>query len=276
MVRAAQVKASGLVDRRQRGWADRPSEWAHVCNICGWHGIAFAGPAHSEAADCPSCASVARDRYLHWCWTHRVRYSRRQRVLETSPRLGEQYRRHMSQVVSYVASDYDESAHRAMLKLDLQDLQLPDASFDVILTPHVLEHVPDTDAALRELFRVTAPGGSVFLMVPMATGLTAAPTEPEYHADHTLVYWNFGWDLGDKLRAAGFSVECLVTQPLIDRVRRGQFDTNLTASDMDELSLLKHAALRDLTAIAGEREAIRYGFVPDAYFIVWHGGVPTA
>ncbi|MBO0693653.1 MAG: methyltransferase domain-containing protein [Acidimicrobiaceae bacterium] len=189
--------------------------------------------------------------------------------------MGEQYRRHMSQVVSYVASDYDESAHRAMLRLDLQDIQLPDASFDVILTPHVLEHVPQTDAALRELRRVTAPGGSVFLMVPMATGVTTPPPEPEYHADHTLVYWRFGWDLGDKLREAGFSVERLVTQPFIDRVRGGQFDTGLTAPDMNEISLMKHAPGEGLTAIAGDRQAIRYGFVPDAYFVVWHCRVPA-
>ena len=91
-----------------------------VCNICGWHGATFAGPPHSEMANCPSCGSIARDRFLYWCWTHRVPYGRSQRVLETSPRLDDRYRKRMAELVQYTASDYDESAHKAMIKLVLQ------------------------------------------------------------------------------------------------------------------------------------------------------------
>jgi hypothetical protein len=84
-----------------------------MCNICGWHGTEFTAPAHSELADCPHCRSIARDRFLYWCWTHRVPYDSSQRVLETSPRLDRRYRRRMRKLVDYTASDYDESAHKA-------------------------------------------------------------------------------------------------------------------------------------------------------------------
>ena len=281
LIASARNQARRLLLARESSADPRLTAWAaarraserdslqRVCNICGWHGAAFAGPPHSEMANCPCCGSIARDRYLYWCWTHRVPYARSQRVLETSPRLDDRYRKRMAELVHYTASDYDESAHKAMIKLDLQDIALPDSSVDVVLTPHVLEHVPSTENALQELHRVVAPNGCILLMIPMPQGRTAPPKEPEYHGDNTLVYWRFGWDLRDQLEGAGFDVTCLVTQPLIDRIRRKDFDTGWTAPDIDEVDLLSQADPDSLTAVADEREARRYGFEPDLHFIVW-------
>jgi SAM-dependent methyltransferase len=251
--------------------ASDPGSFVRVCNICGWHGADFVGAAHSEGAQCPVCGAIARDRFLYWCWTKRVPYSRGQRVLETSPRLDQRYRNRMASLVTYTASDYDESAHKATLKLDLQDLALPDASLDVVLTPHVLEHVPDTGRALSELYRVLSPGGgSLMLMIPMPQGRTAPPVVEEFHGDNTLVYWRFGWDLRDQLEAAGFTVTCLVTQDLIDRLTAGQFSSGWPGTDVDEVDLLSQADAGTLTPVADEREARRYGFHPDLHFILWH------
>lgn len=241
-----------------------------MCNICGWHGPAFASGFHSEGALCPSCGSIARDRFLYWCWTHRTEYDADSRVLETSPRLDERYRSVMSNLVAYTASDFDESAHRAMIKLDLQDMALPDATVDVLLTPHVLEHVPDTGRSLAEIYRVLAPGGHLFLMIPMPQGATAPPTEPEYHGDATLVYWRFGWDLREKLIAAGFSVEALVTADLKQRVAAGQFSSGYNGDDADEVDLLSHVEPGLLTSVADTVEARQFGFLPDFMFICWH------
>jgi SAM-dependent methyltransferase len=41
-----------------------------------------------------------------------------------------------------------------------------DGEFDVVVASHVLEHLPDTVAACRELHRVTKPGGLVRVVVP--------------------------------------------------------------------------------------------------------------
>jgi SAM-dependent methyltransferase len=274
-VRTPLIAEETAGDPRSAVWraarkSSNPNSFHRVCNVCGWHGAEFAGPPHSEMANCPHCGSIARDRFLYWCWTQRVPYSSKQRVLETSPRLANRYRNRMSKIVDYTASDYDESAHKAMIKLDLQKMDLPDSSIDVVLTPHVLEHVPDTALALGELFRVVTLGGSVMLMIPMPQGRTAPPKEPEYHGNDTLVYWRFGWDLRSQLESAGFQVTCLVTQPLIDRIRRKEFDTGWTGRDIDEVSLLSEADPDTLTPTADEREARRYGFEPDLHFITWH------
>jgi SAM-dependent methyltransferase len=280
-IRPPALSRNGADDPRSQPWhsaraASTPDAFERVCNICGWHGAEFAGPAHCELADCPHCASVGRDRFLYWCWTRRVAYNRGQRVLETSPRLDKRYRRRMSKLVRYTASDYDESAHKAMIKLDLQHMDLPDNSIDTVLTPHVLEHVPDTQRALSELHRVVAPGGSALIMIPMPQGVTAPPTEPEYHGDNTLVYWRFGWDLREKLAAAGFDVACLVTQSLVDRVSRGDYDSGYVDPHINELDLLRHADPATLTPVANEEEARRYGFEPDLQFITWQCVKPAA
>ena len=73
--------------------------------------------AHSESAQCPQCGSIARDRFLFWCFRKRSPESLGARVLETSPRLGQEYRDAMGAWFSYTCSDYDLSAHKGVVQL---------------------------------------------------------------------------------------------------------------------------------------------------------------
>lgn len=260
-------------DMRQAVWPEAALATSlrgnRQCNICGWRGHAFEGVAHSESALCQVCGSISRDRFLYWCWTSRTAYDPSARVLETSPRLGQEYRDKMADRVSYTCSDYDESAHRGVVRLDLQDIDLPDGSVDVVLTPHVLEHVPDTDRALAELFRVLAPGGDVFLQIPLPQGRTAPPTEPEYHGDNTLVFWRFGWDLADTIRRHGFVCDPLVTQELRDAAAAGR-SFPYTAADCDVDDLMAAADPADMTVVADEAQAQRFSFLPAFQFVTFH------
>jgi SAM-dependent methyltransferase len=61
---------------------------------------------------------------------------------------------------SYVGVDVQENPG-ADVHGPVEALPLEDASFDVVLCTQVLEHVDDPAAAVRELHRVTAPGGRV-------------------------------------------------------------------------------------------------------------------
>ena len=53
--------------------------------------------------------------------------------------------------------------------MDITAIPRPDASYDATLCSHVLEHVGDDRAALRELHRVLVPGGWAVLQVPIAS-----------------------------------------------------------------------------------------------------------
>ncbi len=49
---------------------------------------------------------------------------------------------------------------------DATNLDFPDASFDKVLCSEVIEHIPDTPRALREMRRILKPGGSLVLSTP--------------------------------------------------------------------------------------------------------------
>ena len=111
----------------------------------------------------------------------------------------------------------------ADLRLDLSSMDLPDSSFDLILCSHVLEHVPDDRAAMRELRRVLVDGGLALVLVPYRPGVTtfedSSITSPLDRMvafgqqDHVRIY---GSNLPDRLREAGFEVE--------DRTAGGLFE----------------------------------------------------
>jgi SAM-dependent methyltransferase len=251
-------------------WASAVTSGAVSCNICRWSGEAFEGVAHSESALCPDCGSIARDRFLFFCMQQRMTPALGSVVLETSPRLDADYRSAMSRWFDYTASDFDEDAHRAGVKLDLQSIALPDSSIDVILTPHVLEHVPDTDAALREIGRVLRPGGRMFLQVPLLQGRTAPPETPEFHGDDTPVFWRFGHDLTGRLRAAGFDVALLVTASWHSAVVAGELPSGtLLSPEFDVADLLVTAIADDLAVVADATESTRHGFEPSYMFTTW-------
>lgn len=178
----------------------------------------------------------------------------------------------MTEIVGYLASDFDEGAHRASVRVDLQAMEFADESFDIILSAHVLEHVPDTEAAIAELRRVVRPGGHVFLQVPVPHGRTAPPVEPEYHGDHTLVHWRFGWDLRDRFRAAGFQCDTLVTQELRDDVASGSVDP-YDRADFDVPDLMACVRPDELTVVADPRTAARFGFAPAFQFVTFDAWV---
>jgi len=249
------------------GPEDASAVW---CNICRWTGDAFAGRFHSEAANCPQCGSISRDRYLFHCYVARSPESLGARVLETSPRLGEDYRQAMASWFAYTCSDYDERAHRGAVQLDLQAIDRPDESFDVILTPHVLEHVPETTKALDEIHRVLAPGGRMYLQVPVLQGVTAPPVEPEFHGDNTPVFWRFGFDLTAVLREHGFTTSLLATDGWFSYLDTGAAEwPEKTSGEFDVTSMTAGVIRDDLESVADDATANRLGLLPAYMFLTW-------
>lgn len=113
---------------------------------------------------------------------------------------------------------------------DITALSMADSSLSMVQTYDVLEHVPDYRASLREFARVLVPGGLLLLTAPFlfesrdtviratmaADGSVEHLLPAMYHgdpmsADGVLCYQEFGWDLLDDLRAAGFSHAEIIT-----------------------------------------------------------------
>ena len=116
---------------------------------------------------------------------------------------------------AYVTGDLDPAG--VDLRLYVTRLELADGAFDAVICSHVLEHVPDDAAAMRELRRITRPGGWCLVLVPLdveraATHEDPAVVDPEdrlrefRQPDHVRLY---APDIEQRLTGAGFAVEVI-------------------------------------------------------------------
>jgi SAM-dependent methyltransferase len=109
-------------------------------------------------------------------------------------------------------------------RVDSTDLPFADASFDVVITNHVIEHVGDKTAQaahLDEIKRVLAPGGVVYLAVPSRWMLV----EPHYRLAF-LSWWPHSWRSAYvRLLGRGDFYDCepLTTREIVSLARRTGF-----------------------------------------------------
>jgi SAM-dependent methyltransferase len=98
---------------------------------------------------------------------------------------------------------------------DVQDMPFDDASYDVVICNHVLEHVPDDEKAMKEILRILKPGGFSILQVPAdfnrdTTFEDNTITNKEERTrifgqyDHVRIY---GKDYPERLRNTGFVID---------------------------------------------------------------------
>jgi SAM-dependent methyltransferase len=190
---------------------------ARRCPICGGRFLRFrrTNATTRDRGICGRCGSRQRHRLL-WLYLERRTdlLASSARVLHFAPEAGVEQRLRALPSLSYRTADLEPG--RAELTLDLTAIDLPDNSVDVVICVHVLEHVEDDRQALRELYRILAPGGWGILQVPIFGDTTQEdPTvrTPEERLrrfgqeDHVRVY---GRDFRDRLIDAGFELEVTV------------------------------------------------------------------
>jgi SAM-dependent methyltransferase len=191
------------------------------CPVCGSRFSAFKPAWNRPNAICWRCGAHERHRAL-WLYLQRTRV--RDEVgslLHFAPEHALE-RRLRPRVPRYVTTDLDPA--KGELQLDLTALDLPDASFDAALCSHVLEHIPDDAAAMRELRRVVRR--LALVMVPLDLGREATYEDPEivdpaarerhfWQHDHVRVY---APDIAGRLERAGFRVDVAAPpEGLVDR-----------------------------------------------------------
>src|SRR5579884_909868 len=113
--------------------------------------------------------------------------------------------------------------HVVFQRGDVEALDFPDDSFDVVTSRYSAHHYPHPGRALSEFARVLKPGGAFLLVDVIAPDIPAHDTfmqslellrDPSHVRDHSLGQWL------TMLGIAGFTAEVLGTWPL-----RLQFDT---------------------------------------------------
>jgi SAM-dependent methyltransferase len=190
------------------------------CPLCDQGAIAFlpAGTPPRAHALCPFCGSLERGRMM-WLFLQREGLlPPGTRVLHIAPEKGLARRIASTPGIRYTAGDKHEPGYRypaGTIDLDITAMPFADGSFDLVICSHVLEHVPDDRAALRELKRVLAPEGVGLVLVPQDMGRAVTFEDPTVtdpqdrlrlfgQFDHVRIY---GRDLVERLREAGLRVE---------------------------------------------------------------------
>ena len=113
---------------------------------------------------CPVCKALPRHRILALWFENNIEYLRKVDILYFAPGRGESLWLKRNKVSCTTADLFSKTVD---IKLDIQKTDLPDESYDVIVCNHVLEHVDDFRAALKEMYRVLRPGGSFICSFPM-------------------------------------------------------------------------------------------------------------
>jgi len=70
----------------------------------------------------------------------------------------------------------------------LERLPFPDHTFDAVISTQVLEHVPEPEKMLREIFRVLKPGASLYLSAPLGFGEHQQPYDYYRYTQYGLKY----------------------------------------------------------------------------------------
>jgi SAM-dependent methyltransferase len=115
---------------------------------------------------------------------------------------------------------------------NVEALSFADASFDLVTSTEVFEHVADDGAGFAEVRRVLRPGGAFVFTVPLAGSSTVVRVErhgnalhhrlpAEWHGDprlpggRALAWRNYGEDIIGRLITAGFDRAWLALPPTV-------------------------------------------------------------
>jgi SAM-dependent methyltransferase len=197
------VDATNLVEAR----ALRRLPPRYRCTCCGHLAHAFrhmmARADVSWHSACPRCDSRSRHRGLAILLPELIEKIQPKRILHFAPEpVLQQFLTQPG--VQYETADLylQDVTHR---DVDICALPFADRTYDLIVCNHVLEHLPDDAAALRELARVVTPNGAVLITVPgdFRRGNTVHFTG-ELENGH---YRDYGTDFIDRLRRIFADVE---------------------------------------------------------------------
>ena len=204
-----------------------PKNKTCYCPCCGLRFKAFRTGDHFEYPDfydlslfegirqdisCPYCFSLPRHRILaSWCEKNNALLKDRN-ILYFAPEKSMTMWMDRNGISYKTADLYDKETD---LTLDIQKTGLPDASFDVVICNHVLEHVDDVMAALSEVRRILVKGGLFICSFPVNTDIDIVLEDSDVKTDEDRrrVYGQtdhvrlFGSGAEIFMEKAGFDVE---------------------------------------------------------------------
>lgn len=239
---------SGLLDRLATYTSPRAfaadarnvlvTNWARVreacgsravrCQLCGWEGHRFRprsfGGWYAAEQLCPRCHSYPRHRILAHYVTSTGLDGTCRDILDigAGASLASLFRRPGQ---TYLKGDIVK-ARDVDVQVDVQAMPFAEATQDLVICLHVLDHVRDDRLGVRELARVLRPGGTCILQGRLNPNLAETiDYYPRFSPSHRLQHRDYGRDYADRFADAGLHFERVVVGPSGDARRPEQFHT---------------------------------------------------
>lgn len=182
-----------------------------------------------ENALCPNCLALERHRLMYLYLKGKTNFfTQNHELLHVAPEYCFINRFEKLENIKYITADIESPL--AKVKMNIEEIQFPDNSFDIIFCNHVLEHVENFDKAVQELYRVLRPGGWAIMQSPQDMNLLETifdhtitdPRERErifLQSDHLRL---FGQNYGHELSKNGFKVteDKFVTEMPLEQAKR--------------------------------------------------------
>ena len=168
---------------------------------------------YTENAVCPSCGAKIRHRMMAQFLIRRTDLlTSAKRVLHFAPEVQVAVFLKGLRNITYTACYSDTARYPGVLKIDLPEIALPDASYNAITCSHVLEHIRDDTRALAEMFRILTPWGWAVIAIPVYGDTTFEDPSLDFAGREKMYGVGShqrmnGLDFRHKLAAAGFAVE---------------------------------------------------------------------
>jgi len=127
---------------------------------------------------CTRCGSIPRERALFTVIERLYPMWRGLRIHESSPVYRGVSKKFQDECATYIRSQYDPDLGFGLVhptrKYHSQDLEsqtFDNASFDIVITQDVFEHLFAPDRAIQEISRTLVPGGAHIMTVPLVKGI---------------------------------------------------------------------------------------------------------
>ena len=172
-----------------------------TCPLCNYKNHSFVHLSNSYEISwnsaCQNCDSRSRHRGLYFLYKKYLKNSVDKKILHFAPEKNLVNAIKSFGENQYYSTDYNMT-NVDFPRQDVQALNFENNLFDIIFINHVLEHVPNDNEAIKEIFRILKNDGYVIITIPgnwkrKKTKVFVPPT-PNGH------YRDYGMDVIEKLQ----------------------------------------------------------------------------
>jgi SAM-dependent methyltransferase len=178
------------------------SYWRDAAKFAPVHPASTLETLNLESFTCPRCDALDRDRltaiYLGKFFAN-IDPNRAYRLIEFAP--GDALHKKLRRYPFIVYRSADLLRKTVDENVDLtQMVRYGDASIDIILCSHVLEHIPEDRKAMSEIRRVLRSDGFAVILVPLVVGVDETHEDPSIQGE--ALRWKY-FGMGDHVRQYG-------------------------------------------------------------------------